>query len=52
MLEKDSINKEYLHNYQMINCNCWYHSAPDLSHGKPTNIGPEILDFHVAKAHM
>ena len=52
MLEKDSINEEYLHNYQMINCNCWYHSAPDLSRGKPTNIGPEILDFHVAKSHM
>ena len=52
MLEKDLINEECLHNYQMINCNCWYHSASDMSRGKLTNVGPEILDFHVVKEHM
>ena len=52
MLEKDLINEECLHNYQMINCNCWYHSASDMSHVKLSNVGPEILDFHVVKEHM
>ena len=52
MLEKDSINEECHHNYQMINCNCWYHSVSDMLPGKPTNVGPKTLDFHVVKEYM
>ena len=52
MLEKDSNTEECLRNYQMINCNCWYHSVSDMSRGRQTNIGHEIIDFHVVKEHL